>query len=148
LECAREAPLSLSKLGVFEVRGFHERIWQDNIQPQDLSLIVHSAFPNPNNHPPFTPKNAVNSAVSLSINVNFCFPKLNVTFRALIAARTSVPKATINEDRNLLFRPTKIRRPFYPVMPSPAGKFLVVQNLEKLLLRTPVTTRFHSRHIP
>ncbi len=86
-------------------------------------------FPNPNNSP-FPPAQFTgHQAIALAVAGDFGIPKFPVGFRSAITARTTMPKATINEDSQTRFPKKKIRLAEDFLLPAPASNAVPPEQL-------------------
>ncbi len=107
------------------------------------------ALPDAHDTPPALPQEFAYAAIPGFISTNLVAPRFGVSFWGhVLAAIVAVPKASINENRDLHHRPNEVRSPWQRPVPSPTSYARPSQQRNKPLLGCFVFLAANSGHQP
>jgi hypothetical protein len=113
------------------------------LNPRDNAVgFVQSVLPNPDDSPASSFKQTANFAVPGLISRDFCMPKIRSRFRHPTMTFATVPKTTIDKDRNTPASKNKVRLAWQGLFSPPSVYSMSSKNGNKPNLGSLVSAAF------
>jgi hypothetical protein len=102
-------------------------------------MFPKHALANPNHRPASLPQLPCNPTVPAAVGLDLLFPEFFIASGCAVTHRASVPKATIDKNRDLLAPENEIGTPRQGLMAPPTGDPVLLEKRDHATLRRQIT---------